>query len=311
MYRIWLYISYYLRPIIKWFLRKTTGLCELQRICYGEKHGAPRIYSVEKSLMLSRNPHIKQVIQHLDDVSSNCRFLNENREDIVRGVVNTVLIAKKINPKIHFQFVTSFGQCVEKIWGYRQLLSEIENLRNTQYDSDNFEHEIKLLSLWNHLMPDSDLDGRITKQWQIIGFQGDDPKTDFRGMGMLGLENLLYFATEYKNAALHVLSHSHHPKYGYTFAIVGINLTSMAWKLMKDGSAKTYIYNSPSAIPALNSFHQFYSYLFYEFDKYWIGCKPENIMEFSNIKKKFELNIRTSLQDPSTVFRINIHIDTI
>ncbi len=32
---------------------------------------------------------------------------------------------------------------------------------------------------------------RITKQWQNIGFQGDDPKTDFRGMGILGLENLL------------------------------------------------------------------------------------------------------------------------
>ena len=32
---------------------------------------------------------------------------------------------------------------------------------------------------------------RVSKQWQDIGFQGDDPKTDFRGMGMLGLLNLL------------------------------------------------------------------------------------------------------------------------
>ncbi len=32
---------------------------------------------------------------------------------------------------------------------------------------------------------------RITKQWQDIGFQGDDPGTDFRGMGMLGLHNLM------------------------------------------------------------------------------------------------------------------------
>ena len=32
---------------------------------------------------------------------------------------------------------------------------------------------------------------RKTKQWQNIGFQGDDPKTDFRGMGLLGLKNLL------------------------------------------------------------------------------------------------------------------------
>ena len=32
---------------------------------------------------------------------------------------------------------------------------------------------------------------RVTKQWQNIGFQGEDPKTDFRGMGILGLDNLL------------------------------------------------------------------------------------------------------------------------
>ena len=32
----------YFRPVIKGFLRLTTRLCELQRICYGEKAGAPR-----------------------------------------------------------------------------------------------------------------------------------------------------------------------------------------------------------------------------------------------------------------------------
>lgn len=32
-------------------------------------------------------------------------------------------------------------------------------------------------------MPDTELNGRITKQWGDIGFQGNDPQTDFRGMG--------------------------------------------------------------------------------------------------------------------------------
>jgi len=32
----------YFRPVIKWFLRQTTRLCELQRICYGESAGAAR-----------------------------------------------------------------------------------------------------------------------------------------------------------------------------------------------------------------------------------------------------------------------------
>jgi len=40
-------------------------------------------------------------------------------------------------------------------------------------------------------MPDTNLEDRITNQWGEIGFQGKDPMTDFRGMGMLGLDNLL------------------------------------------------------------------------------------------------------------------------
>ena len=47
------------------------------------------------------------------------------------------------------------------------------------------------IQLWNLLMPTKKLKARISKQWADIGFQGDDPKTDFRGMGILGLINLV------------------------------------------------------------------------------------------------------------------------
>ena len=40
-------------------------------------------------------------------------------------------------------------------------------------------------------MPNTKLKNRITDQWIEIGFQGKDPSTDFRGAGMLGLEQLL------------------------------------------------------------------------------------------------------------------------
>ena len=40
------FIYWYLKPLVKWFLRKTTRLCELQRVCYGELTGAPRTLAV-------------------------------------------------------------------------------------------------------------------------------------------------------------------------------------------------------------------------------------------------------------------------
>ena len=286
-------------------------MCELQRICYGEPSGAPRALGVEYSLRVSRNPEIKSLLVYLDDIADHHGITVRSEREILEQAIRTVLITKKINPAAHPDFAKSFGKCVELIWGYRQLCMECEELRQTPYDSENSLHEGLLLRLWDLLMPYDPLDARITKQWQDIGFQGDDPKTDFRGMGILGLENLVYFAQEYPSAATHVLSHSMHPRYGYAFAIVGINLTSMALRLLKDGSAKTHIYNSSKTLPTIRAFHQFYCYLFYEFDGFWIESKPSNIMEFSIIQEKFENNIRMALANPSTVFRINLSVDTI
>lgn len=160
-FSVWWLFEYYIRPVIKWFLRKTTGLCELQRICYGEVSGAPRVHGVEYSLTMSKFIQIKQLISHLNEIADNQRFSGANEREILRGAVNTVLIVKKINPKYHPQFITSFGKCVEQIWGYRQLIAQIEELRTTPYDCDNFEHEGKLYALWEKLMPSEKLEGSI------------------------------------------------------------------------------------------------------------------------------------------------------
>lgn len=124
-------------------------------------------------------------------------------------------------------------------------------------------------------------------------------------MGLLGLENLLYFAEEYNAAARHVLSHSIHPKHGYTFSIVGINLTSMAYNLVQNGTAKTHMYNLKTQQLCVKHFHRFYCYLFYEFDKFWIEYKPTSLMEFSTVQSRFLDEIRTQLNDDRTVFNMN------
>ena len=137
-----------------------------------------------------------------------------------------------------FRFSKLFGESVSVIWNFKQLLLDLESIRTTGYDSSNTEHEQKLLELWSLLMPARELESRVSNSWKDIGFQGDDPKTDFRGMGILGLENLQYvfffnsknftqrtkpnifaffvsfFAQNYPDVALQVLSHSNHPKHG-------------------------------------------------------------------------------------------------
>ncbi|CAB4025064.1 Hypothetical predicted protein [Paramuricea clavata] len=154
-------------------------------------------------------------------------------------------------------------------------------------------------------MPDTALENRITSQWGEIGFQGKNPETDFRGMGILGLENLLYFAKNRNDVARKVLSESHHPTYWYSFAIVGINLTALSWELLKSGIYKPHFYNIATQKPTLDDFHKVYCCLFREFSSFWLEQKPASVMEFNRIREEFRENIICTLQNPAAVLAVD------
>lgn len=85
----------------------------------------------------------------------------------------------------------------------------------------------------------------------------------------------------------------------------------MAYKLFKSGSAKTHFYNVSRKSPTIGAFHKFYCYLFYEFDRYWMECKPTSIMDFSFINEKFETSILKQLAETKTYFRINLAVENV
>lgn len=165
---VWSLICWYFRSLVKWVLRLTTRMCELQRICYGETPGAPRTLALERSLRQSKNTSIKALVAHLDEIADQKGISIKTEREILEEAIKTVLDAKDINPIAHPDFAKSFAKCTESIWGYRQLCVECEELRKTPYDPENPEHELLLLKLWNLLMPYEPLDARVTKQWQVV-----------------------------------------------------------------------------------------------------------------------------------------------
>lgn len=133
-------------------------------------------------------------------------------------------------------------------------------------------------------------------------------------MGLLGLENLVYFSKQYKDAAHHVLLHSMHPVVGYTFAIVGINLTALACRLVQSGDAKTHFYNvaqSTKQALTLREFHNFYCFLVFEFDRFWLDSSPTSIMDFREIYQQFEIVLLESLHKDTTIFKTNLVVEDI
>lgn len=282
----------FLRYWLKWFLRQATGKCELQRICSGNKPGASRTSKAEYSLQSSKNKVLRNA-------------LTANRENLPL-CVDRIMQEKNIVPQKDPLFKDSLHTCLLQITGYNQLYIAVEDLRKEVFSSDKPEHEALLLKLWDMLMPNVKLESRITKQWGDIGFQGDDPKTDFRGMGLLGLINLVFFSENYTEEARQVLSHANHPKLGYSYAIVGINLTEMAYSLLKSGALKPHFYNTVLNSPEVHHFHQLYCYLAYEFDKFWLAEEPESIMLFNEYREKFHNKVQLNLKDPAVCLTLRV-----
>ncbi len=78
-----------------------------------------------------------------------------------------------------------------KINAYNKLLNDLDDLRNKKFSFGNDADAERLVQIWESLKGKNDqLDGYISKRWSEIGFQGKDPSTDFRGMGMLAVINL-------------------------------------------------------------------------------------------------------------------------
>jgi hypothetical protein len=120
----------------------------------------------------------------------------------------------------------------------RDALVCAEVLRETPFDEKNPVHGALLDTLWDLLMPGVEREGsssssagaRASASWGSIGFQGKDPVTDLRGMGMLGVLQLVHFART--AAGRRVLGWSRPPPGAsevkfFPFACGGIQVTSL------------------------------------------------------------------------------------
>lgn len=108
----------------------------------------------------------------------------------------------------------------------------------TKFDKNNLSHVAELKKLWKAAFGDAPLsDSLVSHDWYLIshfirfrlterkkiGFQSDDPMRDFRGIGIFGVENILYMAEKYPKA-FNVFMKSEAAT-DYPFVITAFNVT--------------------------------------------------------------------------------------
>eukprot|EP00731_Ephydatia_muelleri_P017993 Em0011g33a len=261
----------------KWLVHAFTGTCELYRIAYSKLSLEKRTLQIEQSLRQSK-------YKELNDIYNGAYDLEQSLAIVKR--------VKKLPDDCDERILPSLSRIVS----LAALKKELEAMRSEAYSEDNTEHKSTLLQLWDLLMPSAPLEARITKEWQQIGFQGTDPATDFRGMGLLGLYCFHYFAAHHNGIARSIHLHSHHPKYGYPLAIVSIDLTSLLFGWTMSGIMDNYLHCAVSQWPiSVEEFMEIHCYLLDKFDKFWISKDPENLMAFNAIRTEFASQLQQEL----------------
>lgn len=177
----------------------------------------------------------------------------------------------------------------------------IKQLRDERYDSNNNFHETSLLQIWSNLK-DEPLESRKSEQWKQLGFQGKDPKTDFRGMGRLALEAILKFSQDTR--AKNFILKASHPVTGWSFGILGINITQLLVDLIESGNGKirNYIYKKFLEMEVLECgdlektcldiFCSLFIEVLMDFKtNYWQISSQADIMNFNQVRMEYKHEI--------------------
>lgn len=177
-------------------------------------------------------------------------------------------------------------KCLGNIKVVNKFIISVQAHSSKSFDKDNAEHESKLEELWELLRPGTKREGgRYSKEWGRIGFQQSDPASDFRGGGMLGLDQLLYFARTRTSVARRMISEPSTETKRYPWACVGINLTMEAKRILEERMLDGQLYGI-SNMRAMVTFNELYANMFEILHARWIAAKPENVLAFPPVLKE-------------------------
>ena len=199
-----------LRSLLKSILHLLTGKCELERLT---------IHFPEARLKMVKD--VRSSLRNSKTLVQVKRSVVENYEDFSPKVISGLIreIKKFENSGLRFSIGT--------LRKSNLAIAHLKHLSETPFSS---EYDKYLEELWKNLKPNQMREGtlRHSQSWSEVGFQGFDPATDFRGGGLLSLQNLRFFAETSPNEAVRILNHhcKDITRGGFPFAITGINITS-------------------------------------------------------------------------------------
>lgn len=187
-------------------------------------------------------------------------------------------------------------------------LKTLKQRLEVPFDGSCLGHQDALKQLWRLAYPDRELPPLKSELWKDMGWQGPDPSTDFRGGGLISLENLIFFAKMYPEAFQNLLhkSDGERAEWEYPFAVAGINISFMLAQMLDLQSGKPASLAGVRFLGLLSedemAFDNLYCVAFQMMDAQWLA-KRASYMQFNDVLKstRTQLERELALEDISSV----------
>lgn len=233
-------------------------------------------------------------------------------------IVKSIVHAKKWGKDAHPIMIANISHCVHSLRVVTLIHAKLIELSQTPFDKKNEEHVQLLNRFWDNMKPNKTRSGGlVTAEWGEVGFQGTDPSSDFRGMGLLGLIQLTYFSTHRTNAAIEVLRESNHQRRYFPFAATGINMTSFVMELITETRCHKILFDhlelnslndlstasygpetsNETVDNACDVIHGLYCRVYEDFVELWVRRDPRDIMSFGAIFNEIKQQYRKQYQE--------------
>jgi len=133
--------------------------------------------------------------------------------------------------------------------------SRIFEVAQLSFDNDNVHHQRLLQTVYMRLTGASLGAPRFGSHWEEIGFQGSDPATDLRGVGMLGLVHILQITYLNKRVVDDIFQLSKDELQNFPFSIMSLNLSKLCLQALREGRLAQIAVREGSVITAVGLFH--------------------------------------------------------
>jgi len=181
-----------------------------------------------------------------------------------------------------------------------ERLNTLRRRLQIPFDGSRIEHQDALRQLWHLAYPTREIPPLKSELWKEMGWQGTDPSTDFRGGGLVSLENLIFFAKNYPKSFQMLLNkvQGQRSDWEYPFAVAGINISFMLIQML---DLQSSVPSSKSGIRFLellgrdeNAFDHLYCVAFRLLDAQWL-VKRASYMEFNEVMKSTRTQLEREL----------------